>query len=118
MFTIKENKISQREITVPQPAIISASWEEMKNQLDEKILHTYVIDKLKIAFRAKIRNQLAKVGDDFVSDEKILEENYIDWIPSFREKVNKVEKTNKMIDNMSHEERENLMKMLKEKGLV
>ena len=65
-----------------------------------------------IAFQGVVRGDLKKIGDDRLTDKKVIEGNPPEYVPSVRKIVDHVQRTKKAIEGLSDEGRAELLALL------
>ncbi len=102
-LNVKSNKTG-REINIPEPAVLTLSGQELINILGMQTVTAYLLDKIKIATRAKVRNMLEKTGKDEMSDDEIISsENWQEFIPQHQERTTPGEKLAKDLQKLDPE---------------
>ena len=114
-LNVKSNKVN-RQIDIPAPAVLSMNGQALIDTLGMETVNAYLIDKVKIATRAKVRNMLEKTGKDEMSDDDILNaETWKDFVPQHQERADKAAKVTADLKKLTPEQ---LQQVLKDAGLA
>ena len=114
-LNVKSNKVN-RQIDIPAPAVLSMNGQALIDTLGMETVNAYLIDKIKIATRAKVRNMLEKTGQDELSDDDILNaETWKDFVPQHQERADKAAKVTADLKKLTPEQ---LQQVLKDAGLA
>lgn len=91
-LNVKSNKVG-REIDIPAPEILSLSGQALVDALGMETTTAYLLDKIKIATRAKVRGMLEKTGKDEMSDDDIRQaEQWNKFVPQHQERTSPEER--------------------------
>jgi len=102
-LNVKSNKVN-RQIDIPAPEVLNMNGQALIDTLGMETVNAYLIDKVKIATRAKVRNMLEKTGKDKLSDDDILNaENWSDFVPQHQERTAPGEKLAKDLAKLDPE---------------
>lgn len=85
-FVTKSNK-ANREIATDTPAVLNLRGQELIDTLGAETVDAYLLDKVKIATRSKIRLMLEKTDDAYMTDDEIqAAENWAEFVPQHQER--------------------------------
>jgi hypothetical protein len=102
-LNVKSNKVN-REINIPAPAVLNMTGQELIDTLGPETVQAYLIDKVKIATRAKVRSMLEKTDDAFMSDDAIMtSEDWSEFVPQHQERTAPGEKLAKDLAKLDPE---------------
>ncbi len=107
-FVTKSNE-AKREISVETPRVLSLTGQALIDALGPETVQAYLIDKIKIATRQKIRVMLEKTGKDYLSDEQIkASQDWSEFVPKHQNRTGDMEKkkenAKKVLQGMSPEQ--------------